>query len=153
MTEQELVASIATEAIRTVAPEEMPVFEAVQQVYFARGGTASVVAPTRESELGFGFGGELVALSPAALAIASEVVSFVANHMGEALKRETGAVISDRTRALFKRFGGKPSAGLTPDQLNRVRSVAAEKAAALRIPASKAGLLVDAIVGGLAVSE
>jgi hypothetical protein len=155
MTEQELIAAIARDAIADLSPSELPLFPAVQRAYFQRGGTAGAVSNEGEAYLGFGLGAEVVALAPAALAVATSVFSFAATQIGEAAKKERTAVISEQMRSLFKRFHtGKADAGarFSAAQFAQVRAIAHEKARALKVPEEKATLLADAIVGRLAAT-
>jgi hypothetical protein len=154
MTHQELITAIARDAIAAVSPSELPIFPAVQRAYFRRGGAAAVISEG-ETDLGFGLGAEVTALAPAALAIATSVLSFAATQIGETARKEGAAVISEQMRSFFKRFHtGKPDAAahLSAAQLAQVRAIAHEKARALKVSEEKATLLADAIVGSLAAT-
>jgi len=151
ITQQDIIAAVAREVVEKTAPAEIALFPAIEKVYFERGGMADAVERSRESPLGFGLGAEITALAPAALLLATEAFRFAATKAGEAVKHEAGAVVSERIKALFKRFHSSEAAhaSLSPSQLAELRSIVRDRAVALRIPLDKASLLADAIVGAL----
>jgi len=109
--------------------------------------------------LGFGVDLALTMLTPIALVVAKDVVTFVTAEVGRAAKEESRPLIAQRVRALFRR--GKPEEGepeapdeepieLTDEQLHEVHRIALEKAKQLKLSADKAELLADSLVGELA---
>ena len=68
-----LVEALARSAVEQVAPEELPLFRATSEAYFA---DPSSLEPgrSRDDMLGFGVDAALVLVSPVALQVAKEVI-------------------------------------------------------------------------------
>jgi len=153
-----LVIDVARGVVRDVAPHEMPMFRANSALYLKQPNKATT---TRKGDgddlLGFGAGVDLTLLTPFAIAIATEVLKFLANEIAESAKRESTPIIHDQVRRLFVRFRGEepksedPPA-LTRQQLEQVRGIAYDTARRLQLSTDQAKLLADSTVGGLAVA-
>jgi hypothetical protein len=157
-----LVADLARLAVERTAPEELPLFRPTSEAFFEdpdavprRGG--------RDELLGFGVEAAVVLVTPVALSVARDVARFVADQLRSRLAQEGEGAVQRALDRVFKR-DAKPDAAdapaaaaaaaatpeLTDEELERVRAIALEKAQQLRLPPDRAGLLADAIVGGLA---
>jgi hypothetical protein len=156
-----LVADLARVAVERTAPEELPLFRPTSEAFFQdpdavprRGG--------RDELLGFGVDAAVVLVTPIALSVARDVARFVADQLRSRLAKEGEGAVQRALDRVFKREA-KPDAAdapaaaaaaappeLTDEELERVRAIALEKAQQLRLPPDRAGLLADAIVGGLA---
>lgn len=151
------VTALARAAVERAAPEELPLFPATSEAYLRdpaslrpRGG--------RDDMLGFGVEAAAVLVTPVALSVARDVLTFLAEQVRRVARKEgEGAV--DR---LVDRVAGRddeeqpaappPPAELTDAQLEQVRAHALEKALLLRLPPAKAELLADSLVGSLATA-
>ena len=152
--EDTLVAGLARTAVERAAPEELPLFRPTSEAFFEdpaalerRGG--------RDELLGFGVDAALVLVTPVALSVARDVVRFVADQVRSRLQKEGEGAVQQALDRIFKRGAPAEAAPaealeLTDEELERVRAIALEKAGQLKLSPEKAGLLADAIVGGLA---
>ena len=151
-----LVAELARSAVERAAPEELPLFPATSAAYFAdpsavgRGGG-------RDAMLGFGVEAAAMLVTPVALQVAREVFDFVAAHLRKRAQEQGGQAIDGAVARLLHRDKGEGEetaapTELTDEQLEQVRTIALEKARALRLPQAKAELLADSLVGSLATA-
>jgi hypothetical protein len=149
--EDTLVSGLARTAVERTAPEELPLFGPTSEAFFddpealERGGGGDEL-------LGFGAEAAVVLVTPVALSVAKDVVRFVADQLRTRLKTEGEGAIQ---AALDRVFGPHDRdetahADLTDEELQRVHAIALEKARQLRLSPDRAGILADAIVGGLA---
>ena len=163
--ENALIAEVARDAVRQVAPQELPRFRLTSQAYFEDPDRVLKGEKGTDQMLGFGTGREVAFLTPVVLAMTAEVVRFVTAEVAASLKEESPPVIRDLVRKMFKRFrpadggeegedaGGQAPPALTPEQLARVRQVAYETARRLNLAEGSAALLADSVVGGMAVGS
>jgi len=152
--DQDLVLTIARATVSRVAPEELLLFATTAHAYFEDPGRVGKKRG-QDDVLGFGGGVELTFLTPIVLAVASEVVRFVVDEVTKAARTEGAALISERVHAVFARLrpaqpDREAGLDLSEAQLVRVRALAVERAIALNVPADKAALLADAMIGSLA---
>lgn len=154
---QQLISEVARSLIADVAPQELPLFRANSDAYFKNSAKAQQSQAAKDEMLGFGPGGEIVLLTPVALAVLSDVIPFLIDEVKKAVQTESAAWISDTVKAMFKKFHlaekaekGKPLP-LTPEQLAQVRHIVIKKAHQLKLSDERAALLADTVVGGLVV--
>ena len=152
-----LVATLARSAVERTAPEELPLFRATSEAYLRD--PASLDARRSGDEmLGFGVDAALVLVTPVALSVARDIVSFlVAQARTQAHERGADAVDRLFDRLLGRKHGAGSEAGdgaaeLSDEQLEQVRALALEKATLLELPEDKARLLADSLVGSLATA-
>jgi hypothetical protein len=149
--EVNLTIDLAREVVTDAAPEELPVFTAISRRYEEDPEAAEREAG-REEMLGFG-AGELVALAPVALQVASPVIKFLFEQVREAAGEQAQAGIGALVKKLFKRFrlpeDKDAPPPLTTEQIARVRGIALERARLLKVPEAKAELLADSVAGSL----
>jgi hypothetical protein len=154
-TDDTRVLELARAGVERAAPEELPLFGPTSEAFLE-----DPASLEREGggdrTLGFGVESALVLVTPAALSVARELVTYVTAQVRARLADEGEGVIQ---RTLDRIFGGrKPSAEpaepappeLSDEQLERVRAMALEKAKQLRLSDEKAELLADSLVGSLA---
>jgi hypothetical protein len=146
------IAELAQLVLQQVAPEELVIFDDTAEEYFED--PDAVLHPRRRDEA-VGFGLDLAMLTPLVLAVASSCLTFVAKTLAETFTSEAAKpAIGD----FLRRFGHEPpeetpsAAALSREQAEGVRKIAAERAQDLGLPAEKARLLADAVVGGLNVA-
>lgn len=153
----ELIAELARDTIREVAPEELLLFRANSQAFFENPERALQGERSGDELLGFGTGVEVAFLTPIVLAVATEVVKFVVAEIAQSSKQESAQLIQNRVKQVFKKLqsadaGTPTSSPLTPTQLAHIRQIAYESASRLNVSANQADLLADSLVGKLAVS-
>lgn len=153
--EQDLIRELAQHVLEVAAPDELVLFDETAEEYFAD--PDGVLRPHGKDEP-VGFGVELVLLTPYILAVVTPVIQLLVDLFGEAIRRDGQSSAS----GFIGRLLGRPAVGstgsaqqpaaLTPDQLGLVRTVALERARGVGLTDDKAGLLADAIAGGVAVA-
>ena len=151
-----LVEALARSAVEQVAPEELPLFRATSEAYFADPSSLEQ-GRSRDDMLGFGVDAALVLVSPVALQVAKEVIGFVVAQFREAAAEEgEGAIKRLVARLVHRDENGKDEQEavpeLTDEQLEQVRALALEKARSLKLSDTKATLLADSLVGSLATA-
>ena len=151
-----LVEALARSAVERVAPEELPLFRATSEAYFADPSSLEQ-GRSRDDMLGFGVDAALVLVSPVALQVAKEVIGFVVAQFREAAAEEGEGAIKRLVARLVHRNEDEqgedePVPELTDEQLRQVRALALEKARSLKLSDTKATLLADSLVGSLATA-
>jgi hypothetical protein len=168
--QDEVVMDVARAVVVQVAPHELPLFRATSEAYL-EDPERVLDEKSRDEMLGFGPAAAVVFLTPAVLEVAKTVVGFLWAQTRDALKDASSDAIDKRVKELFQHFGagaapkgggaqkgdgaqaaGGAEAGLTKDELIRVRDVALQKGRELKLADDQAALLADAVVGGLATS-
>lgn len=174
-----LVVALARATVERAAPEELVLFPAVSAAYLE--GQDPSKATRGDPMLGFGVETAVVLLTPIALTVAKDVLSFLRvqfkkqadEHGDQAFDWLVGKLLrrgdDKKTPAPSAEPGSEPAAGapddevgapaepvetpeLTDEQLAQVRELAIEKAKQLKLPKEKAELLADALVGSLATA-
>jgi hypothetical protein len=152
--EDEAAAALARRAIAAAAPEELPLFRATSGAYFENPERTLTPRNGGDELLGFGAEAAMLLVTPIALDVAKAALTFVLARIRDAAADEAGSTIDGAVGRLFGRLRGDAAADIEPvlsrDQLADVRRVARERALALDLPAAKADLLADSIVGSLA---
>ena len=155
--DNQLATQLARHAVSEIAPQELPLFRANAETYFKDPQRALAGTKSGDDLLGFGAGPEVVLLTPAVLAVATEVVHFVLGEFAKAAGKETAAQAREvLTGLLARKNGGAPAPSTTPsltrDQLKIVRDVAYRAALRLRVPEARAHAVADSTVGALALA-
>jgi hypothetical protein len=162
--QNQLIAGGARAIVRQVAPEELLIYQAQCQRYFAD--PTAVLLEKKSGErgkdqmLGFGAGGEVALYTPIILNVMSTVVVFLEGEITKSLKEESPTVARALLRHLLRLDpSGSPPEGvraaaapIAADQLRRVRQAAYEQAKRCHVSDDRANLLADAIVGQLAAA-
>lgn len=151
--DRELIVVVTRDVIAAVAPEEIPLYRPLSEAYFDA--PERLERAPKDDVLGFGAGEVVVALTPIALSIVSELLVHLRREVAETTAREVTGAAGGGLRALFRRFHHEahPAAAapgaLTREQLAEVGRMAFEKALAMRVSEPRARLLADAVVGSL----
>jgi hypothetical protein len=153
------VADAAREIVARVAPQEMPLFRATSEAYFADPERALAERKPKDEMLGFGVEAAALLLTPVIIDVVRRVATALLNSAGDAVEKEGSEAVGGFVHKLFHR-GKDESDGegvakadvpdLSPDQLQEVREIAYSRALELDVPEDRAGLLADAVVGSLA---
>jgi hypothetical protein len=97
-------------------------------------------------------------MTPAILAITTQVVAFLAGEARKQLEAEGTGLVGDFVKAMFKRFRAAmdksppPGVSVTPELLSRVRETTLQNASRLHLPRKQATVLANAVVGSLSLS-
>jgi hypothetical protein len=150
-----VVADAAREILARTAPQEMPLFRATSEAYFADPDKALAERKPKDEMLGFGIAGAALLLTPVVIDVTRRVALFLIAQFGDAVKKESSEAVGGFVHDIFHRGEGDGEAKedvpeLTPEQLDEVREIAYSRALELDVPEDRAGLLADAVVGRLA---
>jgi hypothetical protein len=152
--DEALVRDVTRALIVRVAPQELPLFRASSERWFADHG-GELRRGRGQEVLGFGAEAAVVLLTPVALGVVSDVLSYLAVDYAKGVAPRGLAAVRAALRRLFRVVPEEGVAAeapvMTGEQLARVRSVAFERAIALDLPEAKAALLADALLGALSV--
>jgi hypothetical protein len=141
---------VAKSLVRSLAPAELPLYDAMSQAFFEAPDRAEPKRDDKEETLGFGLG-ETVLLTPVVLAAASHVATLVLDELGKSMGTLTAKYIAEQVRKLVSR---EPAALHFSDaQLARIRRGVLETTRHFRMPGEKAALLADALVGHLTATR
>jgi hypothetical protein len=152
---RQLIMDISRDTIAQIAPQELPLFRAQSQAYFDDPAEALKQRTETDGMLEFGPGDAVIFITPAALAIVSEMLVFLTGELRNSFAKQSTDLIGELVKKLFKRFRTEKdqAPALTNAQLTQVRKIAFEKARQFKLPEAQATLLADALVGGLVVSH
>ena len=150
--ERAVVSELARRALAAAAPDELVIFDETASDYF-HDPQAALAGQRRDEAVGFGL--ELALMTPYVIAVATAAVHTLVSIVGGAVKDEGGVAARSLIRRLFRL--PNPDDPTTPaplsvEQARQVRGVAFARATDLGIPEQQAGLLADAITGGLVVA-
>jgi hypothetical protein len=153
---KELITDIAHELIAQIAPQELPLFRPTSEAFINNLGNGLTRRDTTDDMLGFGLDTAIDFLTPVVLALTTEVVKFLAEKAKESIKEASGELIAKFIKRMFNRIPSTEEDKstplvLSPEELVQLRQLMLETTEQLRLPKEKTTLLVNAIVGRLAV--
>ena len=151
--ERTLITELAQRAVHRVASAELAIFPEMAADYF-RNPDQALNAPRRDEAVGFGL--DLALATPYLLAIATVAVQTVTATLSGAVQAEGMPAARSLVRRVFRLSApaedGEPML-LSADQARQIRDRALGQARALGLPEAQAGLLADAVVGGLVTGK
>jgi hypothetical protein len=154
-----VVADAAREIVARAAPQEMPLFRATSEAYFADPEKALADRKPKDEMLGFGIEAAALLLTPVIIDVVRRVATALVKSAGDAVEKEGSEAVGGFVHKLFQRGKGKGEGegeaqedvpDLSSEQLQEVREIAYSRALELDVPEDRAGLLADAVVGSLA---
>jgi hypothetical protein len=149
-----VVADAAREIVARAAPQEMPLFRATSEAYFADPEKALADRKPKDEMLGFGVEAAALLLTPVIIDVTRRVALALVRQFGDAVEKESSEAVGGFVHRLFHRGKGGEARDDVPDlsseQLHEVREIAYSRALELDVPEDRAGLLADAVVGSLA---
>jgi hypothetical protein len=157
--DESLVRDLAKKLLRQTAPEELPLLRPASERYFADPEKALRERREQQEVLGFGAEAVVALLTPIVLSVATDVLTEFATEIGKVAGSKGVSAIRAALRRLFRLEPASDQAApveippITREQLIMVRQSAFDRAVMLDLPEEKAGLLADAVVGSLAISE
>lgn len=143
-----LVVDIARDVIAEIAPQEIPIFPAATEAYFAKPAEALKQLRSKDSVLGFGMDSLAIVLTPAVLHILSKVFEFLTDIAKKAVEGGLSAEIGEVIKAMFKKsLPAEPTfpSVLTKEQIGIIHSNVLLAARKLRLPTGRAHALADAV--------
>jgi hypothetical protein len=153
--DNQLVAEVARELLADVAPQEKALFRSISESYFKNPEETLSAQQGKDELLGFGAAEAVSLVTPALLALLSEVVKFLLGEAQKAMQNEGTSLVNDTVKSWFGKLRPKEEKKapppLTAEQLEQVRKIALKKAQQLKLSEKNTKMLADAIVGSLAV--
>jgi len=98
---RKFIQEISRGIVGEVAPEEMDMFDELVMEYFQDPTPPNLSASPKDDPLGFGLGETLVAVAPAAAAMASAVLSYLMTETIKAAQEESVEAVKKKIKALF----------------------------------------------------
>ncbi|MFY0577890.1 hypothetical protein ACN28S_29410 [Cystobacter fuscus] len=154
----QIISELSRELVLQVAPGELPRFEENRAAYFEDPDKVLRGVSSQDEILGFDMGTLLTQMTPAILAVATQVVTFLVGEVKKQLKAESTGLVGEFVKRMFKRFKEPankpqpPGLPVTPELLRRVRETTLQNATGLHLPQEQAAVLADAVVGSLSLS-
>lgn len=142
---QAFIKDLARETVSQIAPEEMDLFDEMAEDYFADP-TPQQNEGASDDALGFGLEAALIAVTPAATAMASAVIGFLVN---EVMDSTTDRAIEVVLRRIFKKDKSHEGLSLNASQLAHIKSLAVQQAVAHGMAAPDAEHMASTMVGSL----
>jgi hypothetical protein len=158
-TQHQLISDIAHEVITEIAPGELPLFRVTSKTYLDNLNKELKPRKPTDQMLGFGLDTAITFLTPVVLALTTEVVKLLAEKAKETLKEASAELVSKFVKAMVRRISPteerdeKTPLALSREELAQLHRLMFETAKQLRLPNDKTELLVNAIVGRLAVAN
>ena len=150
-----LIKELAKDIVVEVAPEEMDLFDELVMDYFEDPTPPDQTRSEKDDPLGFGIEETLIAVTPAATAVANIVVNYLLTELIKVIDSERTEVVKAKLKALFgskSKDKAKPTP-LTKEQLEIVRKLALTQAIKFGIGPEKAERMADALIGSLALDS
>ena len=98
-----VVADVARQLVTQAAPQELPLFRATSEAYFADPEKTLARRGGKDEMLGFGVEAAVILITPVALDVAKRVVAWVAGQVGDSVKKEGSEKIGEVVHDLFDR--------------------------------------------------
>ena len=140
--------------VEQFAPEELELFDELYSEY-QKDPSPPAPAAGSDDALGSGLGEVIVAVTPAASAMVTTVVSFVLGEVLKAGQNEASEKIREKVKDVFNPnpapAAKQKPAPLTQDQLEQVRKLAARRAVDFGLPPDEAKKMALALVGSLSL--
>jgi hypothetical protein len=139
-----LVSEISRDIVAQIAPQELPIFQAVSAAYFANPAYALNNIHPKDDVLGFGIDPVTALITPIVLKVISEVFQFLLDVAKKAaedgLEKELPIVI----RKVFKKYNSSEPLPLTQEQILLIRGQVLKSAERL-LSKDKAVSLANAV--------
>lgn len=153
LTQKELVVEIARDVVTQIAPQELPIFQAVSDTYFADPGNTLKSLKSEDRMLGFGLDPTAILLTPVILHVMSEIFQFLTPIAKKAVEDGLGNEISQIIKRMFSRFHSSKPPVLNNDQIKLIHKNVLMAAKNLRLSDDKAALLANAVAGQFLVDD
>ncbi len=159
-----LIEDLSRDVVSATAPEEIPLFHELLQEYYKEPNPPARPPSHTDDPLGFGVeAGLLAAVTPAAMAIVTEVLTYFKDEVIKSAKEEGAASIRERIKAILYPAVVDGRGGATPEkerpvlefskeQLLAIQKIARREAKKRGLSDEKAAQLADSLVGRLALT-
>lgn len=148
-----MIDDLSRALVAEIAPEELDLFPDLAQEYHANPKPPEVTRGG-DDPLGFGMEAALIATTPAVMAVVTLAFNFVTQVATDTLKDQTQTFIQEQVKRLFAgKKSGPASLELNPEQITRLRNLAASEAHRFGLKKAEADRLADALAGRLAMNR
>lgn len=141
--------------VEQFAPEELDMFDELYSEYRQDPTPPSRGERGADDPLGSGLEDVLMAVTPAASAMVTAVLSFVLGEVLKASQSEASEKIKEKVKAVFNPQPADAekakAAPLTPEQLEQVRRLAAKRGVDFGLPPDQARQMSLALIGSLSL--
>lgn len=144
------VESVSKQIVADVAPEELDLFDELLVEYFDNP-TPPEEVQAGETPLGFGLSATLVAVTPAAAAMVSSVLTYILTEVIKSFQKETAEVVKKKIKEIFNPEDNSPSP-LTKAQLEQINKIARKQAREFGMDADQARRMSNALIGSLTLA-
>lgn len=134
---REFITELAKSIITEVEPAELPLFDELILEYFADPTPPDLSVQMSDDPAGSGLGEIMVAVTPAAAAIASAVLTYILTEVIKTFQEESAEALKKKIKGLFRKKDDSPSP-LTTEQLEQIRKIALKKAQEFGVEANQA---------------
>jgi len=117
LTQNEMVGDIARDVVTQLAPQELPIFRAVSEAYFANPDHALKNLKSEDGVLGFGLDPTAFLFTPVVLHVLAEILQFLVPIAKKAVQDRLGLEIAEISKRMFKRFGRSTVPVLTKEDI------------------------------------
>jgi hypothetical protein len=148
---RKFIQEISQSLVTQVAPEELELFDELMEEYFQDPTPPDLSTTTNDDPLGFGLAETLVAVTPAAAAVVSGMLTYLLTEVIKATQEETAAALKKKIKAFFNPEKDEPVPILTEAQLERVKRLARQQAVQFGLTTKQAEKMSNALVGSLAL--
>jgi hypothetical protein len=152
--EQRLYLATITKTIVTeVAPEEIDLFDELLQEYFDNPVPPVSSSADEDDPLGSGLSEALIAVTPAAAAMASAALTYILTEIIKVTQEETVTALKQKIKVLFDGKKGDEMNPLSPDQLEQIKTHAEREAIAFGVEPAMAQRMARALIGSLVLVQ
>jgi hypothetical protein len=139
---RQYIENVSKSIVTQISPEEMEFFDELVAEYYED----PTPPRSKDAELGFGIGGVIVAITPAAIAMVTAVISYLLTEVTDIVKDKTTENLKD----IFSK--DKDPEPYTKEQLKQIRKIARREAKRFGMDTATANDMSDAMVGLLHLS-
>lgn len=146
-----LITELSKQIVEQIAPEETDLFDELMASYFADPSPPDLTADPRDDPLGFGLNELMIAVTPAAAAVASAAIAFVMSVLAKAARDEGAEQIRRRLKSALqsKRNVEGNSLTLTPSQLETLLTITRETAGRYGMDPEQSDAMANAVLVAL----
>jgi hypothetical protein len=148
---RQTIEQVSRHLVTEVAPEELGLFDALMADYFADPTPPDPADADSDGPLEFGLGEALVAVTPAAAAVATAVLTYILTEVIKTTQVESAKAITNKIKKLFNLK--EKTEALTTDQLKQVQKMAIKQAKLFGLAGDQAKQLASSLVGSLALVD
>lgn len=151
---QKLIQEISKDIVIVVAPEEMDLFDELVMEYFQDPTPPNVSESQKDDPLGFGIEETLIAVTPAAAAVANIVINHILTEFIKITESESAEAVKRKIKALFtpEIKDQTDPVPLTKEQLENIKKLARLQAIRRGVKPDRAEKIANELIGLLAIS-